>query len=171
MTGPELLRLLMKERGLNPNALADALRDRRFQSQIQRFITGKTKSPRPETLEPIARFFNVGVEAFISPEIADRIAQDRGFIPRKQGLIQEPTPSYTPPVIPLPQSHQPSLKDSLRCIYTTLDSHDEQARRAVAALLPDLAMHPENGAITAERILAILGVMGKDSPRKSTASG
>lgn len=159
----------MHQRGLNPNSLADALRDRRFQSQIQRFITGKTKSPRIETLEPIARFFSIGVEAFFSEDIARRVAQERGLLP--QPLEHANDPPYTAQTIQLPPSHQPSIKDSLRCIYTTLTAHDDQARRAVAALLPDLALHPETGPLTADRILAILGVMGKEPPQKSIASG
>lgn len=87
MEGHELLRLLLEKRGMNPNSLANALRNRSIQSQVQRYLDKKTKNPRLDTLQPIAKFFGIGVEAFYQPAIAKGIAERLQLIQPGTGHI------------------------------------------------------------------------------------
>lgn len=60
---------MMDARGINPNALARATGTK--QPQIYRFLTGIAVEPKRSTLEPVAKFFGVDVEAFFHPKVAD----------------------------------------------------------------------------------------------------
>jgi transcriptional regulator with XRE-family HTH domain len=80
MDGKELLKHLMREAGENPNSIANKLKKRSLQSQIQRFIDGATKEPRVSTLQPVADFFQIPVQALFVEEIAHEIAFDRDFL-------------------------------------------------------------------------------------------
>lgn len=170
MEGPELLRLLMEKRGLNANSLADMLRDRSKQSQIQRYLAGNTKSPRPGTLEPIAKFFGIGIEAFYQPVIAREIAQKLILAPHDQ-RPENGSSNYqlnTPASAPTPLRPRPSLREIILQLGKSLEGYDESARKAVASLLADLALHPENAALTANRITALLDAPGNDAEPKSS---
>lgn len=172
MEGKELLRLLLEKRGLNANALADALRDRSLQSQIQRYLGGKTKNPRPDTLEPIAKFFGIGIEAFYQPLIAQEIAERLLLAPRSH-QAEEPTTPYGADRVasaPTPIRPKAGLRDNILHLGKSLEVYDESARKAVASLLADLALHPENAALIANRITALLDAPGNGSQPKSTAS-
>lgn len=175
MEGRELLRLLLDKRGLNANALADALRDRSLQSQIQRYLAGATKSPRPDTLEPIAKYFGIGIEAFYQPAIAAEIAQQLQLVPSRhissdvdrRSTYGVPTTSSAAPT---PIRPAPTLRETILQLGKTLEHYDESARRATASLLADLALHPENAALIANRITALLGAPGNEPLPKSSSS-
>jgi len=169
MEGHELLSLLMKKRGMNANALAVLLRDRSLQSQIQRYVSGRTKNPRPDTLEPIARFFGIGIEAFYQPTIARQIAQQLLLVPNVDRVESEPPP-YGVRVAssPTPLRTRPSLRENILQLGKSLEIYDESARKAVSSLLADLALHPENAALTANRITALLDAPGNGVAQKST---
>lgn len=180
MEGPELLRRLLDQRQLTVNALAHILRKRTLQSQMQRYLSGDTKSPRPDTLAPIAKYFGIGVEAFYQPAIAKRIATELGLMDDATAtstpppnVVCEATPSWntaTPAPTPLPKS-PPSIGELVARLGRALEAYDESARKAVAALLHDMALHPETAAITGQRIMALLNVQGNVPLQKSSLSG
>ena len=172
MEGPELLKLLLEKRGLNANSLADVLRDRSKQSQIQRYLAGNTKSPRPGTLEPIAKYFGIGIEAFYQPLIAREIAQQMMLVPHEH-RTENGSSNYqlaAPANAPTPLRPRPGLRDTILQLGKSLEAYDESARKAVASLLADLALHPENAALTANRITALLDAPGNAVQPKSSTS-
>lgn len=175
MEGRELLRLLLDKRGLNANALAAALRDKSLQSQIQRYLAGATKSPRPDTLEPIAKYFGIGIEAFYQPAIAAEIAQQLQLVPHahRTSDIDKRLAYGTERTIspaPTPIRPMPTLRETLLQLGKTLEHYDESARRATASLLADLALHPENAALIANRITALLDAPGNEPLPRSSSS-
>lgn len=178
MQGPVLLKLLMEKRGMNPNALANALRSRTVQSQVQRYLAGETKNPRPDTLSPIAKFFGIGVEAFYQPTIAQEIAERLELVaPAQSHSVKEPAPNtdstYRTPAAaaaPTPIRPTPRLRETVLQLGHLLEPYDETARKAVAMLLHDLAIHPEGAYLAANRISALLEAPGNASPARSTIS-
>ena len=173
MDGPELLQLLLDSKQLTPNALADRLRNRSLQSQMQRYLARETKSPRPSTLEPLAKFFGIGVEAFYQPAIAKAIADERGLGIRQGDHIEERVPTYTLPAnAPTPLRPRPAVDvaDLVAQLGRLLEPYDAPARSAVGALLHDVAINPSNAGLTGKRIAALLDVPGNAPQEKSTSS-
>lgn len=87
MTPGELLQALIAKRGIpSPNALADqlelesggAVSAGSLQSAMSRLQSGKT--PRPATLQPIARFFGLDASVFQTPEAATACAERMGLL-------------------------------------------------------------------------------------------
>jgi transcriptional regulator with XRE-family HTH domain len=70
----DLLRRLMAAQNLNPNSLSARVNNRTKQSQIHRFLNGDAKEPRRSTLQPIADFFGITIEAFFDERAADVVA-------------------------------------------------------------------------------------------------
>lgn len=66
----EFLRLLMDRRGENPHALAAAVKNATKQPQIHKFLAGIAKEPRRTTLQPVADYYGISVDAFYDPEKA-----------------------------------------------------------------------------------------------------
>lgn len=180
MEGHKLLQLLMDKRGLNPNALADALRSRTLQSQVQRYLAGTTKNPRPDTLKPIAKFFDIGVEAFYQPTIAQEVALRLNLVPtpaptpaQESNTMRESRAIYdtsSPVAPPTPLRTAPNLRDVVIQLGRFLEPHDESARKAVAILLHDLAIHPDDAYLAANRIAALLDAPGNGAVARSTIS-
>lgn len=172
MEGKELLRLLLEKRGLNANSLADTLRDRSLQSQIQRYLGGRTKNPRPDTLEPIAKFFGIGIEAFYQPLIAQEVADRLMLTPVPNSVAEAPAPYGLRHAAsaPTPLRPKPGMRDAILQLGKSLEAYDESARKAVASLLADLALHPDNAPLIANRITALLDAPGNDVAQRSTAS-
>lgn len=75
----DLLQALMMRAGHNPNSLAEAIRDKSKQGQIWRFLHGQTKEPRGETLQPLANYFHIPIEALRNPAVAALVAEERGL--------------------------------------------------------------------------------------------
>jgi hypothetical protein len=69
----KLLEALMRQSRDNANSLSKALRGRVSQPQIYRFLNGETKEPRRHSLEPIADYYSIPVQAFYDAELATRI--------------------------------------------------------------------------------------------------
>lgn len=175
MEGHVLLKLLLQKHGIAPNALADTLHKRTLQSQMQRYLNGNTKSPRPATLEPIAKFFGIGVEAFYQPEIAQRLALELGLIHAPQNgapRIEQTQARYalTAPPTPIRPRQQLSVSELITQLGRALEPYDATARRAVAALLHDLALHPESADVAGQRVAALLNVPGNELPPRSSNS-
>jgi len=155
MDGKALLKALMKEAKLNPNALADILKNRSLQSQITRFTDGSTRNPRWETLKPVADYFGIRVEAFFDSEAADLVARQRGFL--EVLGVKEDGPVYIGfSATPRRVSPKDRLHDLLLKLASEIEPHDQSARRAVSSLLADLALSPENASIAADRIVLLL---------------
>lgn len=175
MDGPELLQLLLDKRKLTPNALADLLRQRSLQSQMQRYLARETKSPRPSTLEPIAKFFGIGIEAFYQPAIAQRIAASLAGDETASAHVGEKPSAYGDAVTPAPTPLKPrdseGVAELIAKLGRALEPYDESARRAVATLLSDVALHPESASVTGQRVAALLGVPGNGSLARFTSSG
>lgn len=82
----ELLAELMRRSGDNPNSLASKLKKKTTQPQIYKFLEGISKEPRRSTLQPVADFYSVDIEAFYS-EKACLEAWDS--LQRKDGNVVE----------------------------------------------------------------------------------
>jgi hypothetical protein len=64
MNPQDLLRELMRRSGDNSNSLSNKVKGRTKQPQIYKFLEGISKEPKRSTLEPIAEFYGIPVEAF-----------------------------------------------------------------------------------------------------------
>lgn len=174
MDGKELLRGLLRQAGLNPNSLAALLGKRSLQSQVARFLDGSTRNPRWSTLKPVAEHFKVQVEAFLDPELAATIAQQRGLTEDRSSLptvkpgLESAPRSPTAAPVPLNATVRAGVFELLMQLVGELERHDLSARKAVASLLGDLALSPENAVTTAERIQRLLDEPGNGQPQKST---
>ena len=76
MEPKDLLLKLMERDGYNPNSLAAKFDSKSIQSQVFRFLSGKTREPRRSTLVPIAEFFKINVEAFYNPSMAQEVMDE-----------------------------------------------------------------------------------------------
>jgi hypothetical protein len=103
-----LLQTLMDDAGLNPNSLSAATRGRTKQPQIFRFVNGLSKEPKRSTLEPLADYFGVPVDAFFDPLEAQKVADMRGFtdtpaitggVASQARLMSFERPTLPPPII------------------------------------------------------------------------
>ncbi len=61
----------MRRTGDNPNSLAAKVKHQTKQPQIYKFLAGISREPKRSTLQPIADFYKVDVEAFYNPSKAD----------------------------------------------------------------------------------------------------
>lgn len=171
MNGRQLLKALMNAAGENPNSLADALGARTLQSQIARFVDGRTRNPRWSTLEPVARHYGVKVEAFLDDEAAETVAIARGFLKAEPG--GEAGMAASPAPTPIRVAPRPlSVHELVLQLGKALIPFDPPARKAVASLLADMAVTPEDAPRAADRIDRLLGEPGNDHlPRSSSSNG
>jgi len=75
MDGRELLQRLLERSGENPNSLAVKLKRAPLQSQLHRFLAGLAKEPRRSTLQPVAEFYDVPLDAFYEAAQASAVAR------------------------------------------------------------------------------------------------
>lgn len=94
----KLLTLLMDRQNLNPNSLAEKIKNATTQSQIHRFETGKTREPKQATLRPVADYFGIPVEVFYSEELAAMVAA-------KLEAGETLTQIFPDKPLPIPQSY------------------------------------------------------------------
>jgi transcriptional regulator with XRE-family HTH domain len=169
MDGRQLLKALMTAAGENPNSLADALGARTLQSQIARFIDGRTRNPRWSTLEPVARHYGVKVEAFLDDEAAEVVAAARGLLGPNAAASLDTAAASAP--TPIRTATKPlSVHELVLQLGKALSGYDLPARKAVGSLLADMTSNPEDAARTADRIERLLGEPGNDQPRRSSNS-
>ena len=94
MTPGQLLEALLAKRKLTSNALAAQLGGGGLQSAMSRLISGKT--PRAETLRPVAEFFDVDPSVFqtdtAATECAIKLGIEKGFAdaPMYAGVPSQP---------------------------------------------------------------------------------
>ncbi len=65
----------MQRSGDSPYSLARKLGDVRKQPTLHRFLEGVAKEPKRSTLQPVADFYQVPLDAFYDPTIADTVAR------------------------------------------------------------------------------------------------
>jgi hypothetical protein len=169
MDGRQLLKALMAQAGENPNSLADALKSRSLQSQIQRFVDGKTRNPRWSTLDPVAKHYGLKVEAFLDDEAAEEVAVARGLLAPEDASHGGKHPTNAP--TPIRNAPRPlSIHELVLQLGKALIPYDAPARKAVASLLADMANDPEEAARAADRIERLLGEPGNGQPARSSSS-
>lgn len=169
MDGRQLLKALMQAAGENPNSLADALGARTLQSQIARFIDGRTRNPRWSTLEPVARHYGVKVEAFLDDEAAEAVAAARGFLGPDVGRGAV-SPATTAPTPIRPSPRPLSIHELVLQLGRALSTYDLPARKAVGSLLADMVANPDDAPRAADRIERLLGEPGNAPQPKSSSS-
>lgn len=66
------------------------------QPQLWRYLRGEATEPKRRTLQPFARYFGIDVDAFYNPELASRIAKERGLSVDKSAIhsVKEPKADY-----------------------------------------------------------------------------
>lgn len=101
MNPRELLALLLRVSGENPNSLASKVGV--AQSTIQRFLVGTAAQPRASTMKPIAEFFGIPALAFFDEKAASEAARlilesDGKGSTGMQGASSESSPAETHPV-------------------------------------------------------------------------
>lgn len=180
MQGRELFMLLLKKRGLTLNGFVSVMKGKVKQPTLHKFLRTSTRESRRSTLQPIAEYFDVPLEAFYDDFLADKIAFNMGLIEPEDIPLHPPLPyakdmaREAPPPIPLPPPAL-SLPDALRRLRAALANETPGVRRSVVALLDDFASHAEDHEFserTIERILGALGhLSGNASAPRSTRSG
>lgn len=148
MDGSELFDKLLDLRGLNPNALADAIRMPQAQSGFDRFRKGQIKQPKLDTrMELAAKRLGVSVLAFYDGALADQEWQrvSRGD-PQATGAIaaKEPDLARTYVDTPSPKNASPlgkAIDTLVRVIATLTPAGREQLAKDFALLIlaPDSA--------------------------------
>lgn len=73
MNTQHFLQWLMDRSGQNANSLAMALRAKSLQGRIWSILHGEVRDPKRATLQPIADFFQVPIEAFYDSALADQV--------------------------------------------------------------------------------------------------
>jgi len=156
MNGPELLKALLAAAGDNPYRVATRLKNPPLQSYASKFIAGKVKEPRRDSLRPLAEYYRVPLEAFYDPALADEVAVERNLVP---GTARRTRAAST---------EQPSeLADALDVITKVLQGAEKSILIAVAPLLAAMASDPDTAKIKSELILKLL-VADRDKSHDQT---
>jgi hypothetical protein len=152
MNGPELLKALFAAAGDNPYRVATRLKNPPLQSYASKFITGKVKEPRRDSLRPLAEHYGVPLEAFYDPDLADQVAADRKLT---SGIT-----SQKPRVVSDVSSE---LARALDVLTKVLQGADESVLMAVKPLLSAMADDPQNAKNKSSLILKLLDTPGDNS--------
>lgn len=86
----ELLKLLADQSGLSTLQLAREIYRDSFQGTLYRLIEGESKSPKHETAERIAKYFDIPIEALYKSNVATSVAIAKGLIPKPKHTILLP---------------------------------------------------------------------------------
>jgi hypothetical protein len=152
MNGPELLKALFAAAGDNPYRVATRLKNPPLQSYASKFITGKVKEPRRDSLRPLAEHYGVPLEAFYDPDLADQVAADRNLT---SGVA-----SQKPRAVSDVSSE---LARALDVLTKVLQGADESVLMAVKPLLSAMADDPMNVKNKSALILKLLDTPGDNS--------
>jgi transcriptional regulator with XRE-family HTH domain len=145
MNGPELLKALFAAAGDNPYRVATRLKNPPLQSYASKFITGKVKEPRRDSLRPLAEHYGVPLEAFYDPDLADQVAADRKLT---SGITSQN---------PKPISEETSeLARALDVLTKVLQEADESVLMAVTPLLSAMASDPTTAKNKSALIIKLL---------------
>lgn len=137
----QLLKVLMDRSDLNPNALATLLKGSVKQPQIHKFLTGRTKEPRRSTLEPVASFFGISVEAFFDEAQAEELLKQiaSGDFVVQRGRATRRITTRTVVTAPM------GLESATRALAHHINEIDDpQQREAIGQRLLTLARAPDS---------------------------
>jgi hypothetical protein len=155
MNGPELLKALLAAAGDNPYRVATRLKNPPLQSYASKFIAGKVKEPRRDSLRPLAEYYRVPLEAFYDPALADQVAAERHLAPGATRLTRAGSSAPTS-----------ELANALDVLFAALRDVDKSTRIAVAPLLAAMATDPAEAKNQSELLLRLL-VSERDKSHKA----
>lgn len=155
MNGPELLKALLAAAGDNPYRVATRLKNPPLQSYASKFIAGKVKEPRRDSLRPLAEYYRVPLEAFYDPALADQVAAERHLASGATRLTRAGSSA--------PASE---LASALDVLFAALRDVDKSTRIAVAPLLAAMATDPAEAKNQSELLLRLL-VSERDKSHKA----
>lgn len=145
MNGPELLKALFAAAGDNPYRVAMRLKNPPLQSYASKFITGKVKEPRRDSLRPLADHYGVPLEAFYDSDLADQVAADRRLTTGTSSSKLQRAPDAPT-----------ELAQALSVLTKVLQGADESVLMAVKPLLAAMADSPMNAKNKSDLILKLL---------------
>lgn len=136
-----LLQWLMDRDGLNSSSLAREIKKAGVsekpttQPQIHKFLGGKAVEPKRATLQPVADYFKVTIDAFYDGETADRVMEQL-----KSGRVADTTESSSQ------QRTVETLGETLASLADHLRRMDMDTRSRAVALIEGLANNPDSHA-------------------------
>lgn len=155
MNGPELLKALLAAAGDNPYRVATRLKNPPLQSYASKFIAGKVKEPRRDSLRPLAEYYGVPLEAFYDADLADQVAAERNLAP---GAARRTRAESSAPTS--------ELANALGVLSAALRDVDKSTRIAAAPLLAAMATDPAEAKNQSELLLRLL-VADRDKSHES----
>lgn len=177
MKGRELLKLLLKKHSLSGNGLVTALGGKIKQPTLHKFLELDTRESRRSTLQPVADYFKIPVEAFYDEFLADKIAYQRGLVEADElgsevraAVVSEAREASPPIPFPPPPPTQPNLRDAMRKLRDVLAQETPGVRRSVVALMSDLADRAEDTTFSDQMIERIMGALGHRGNEKAPLS-
>jgi hypothetical protein len=174
MKGRELLKLLLKKHGLTANGLVTALNGKIKQPTLHKFLELDTRESRRSTLQPVADYFKVPLEAFYDELLADKTAYQLGLVQAAQLSTEAAATIASEARAPIPFSpplaSPPSLRESLRRVRDALAHETPGVRRSVVAIMADLADRAEDNSFSDQMIDRIMGALGHQGNEKAQSS-
>jgi len=138
----ELLRELLHRSGLKASRLAEVLHDQGVrQSLLSRYLSVETKEPKRSTLEPVAAFYGISVDAFFDEEKAEELLAQiaSGAYVVQRGRATRRTTTQMADSIPI------GLENAARSLAHHIDAIDDpQQREAIGQCLLTLARAPDS---------------------------
>lgn len=177
MKGRELLKLLLKKHSLSGNGLVTALGGKIKQPTLHKFLELDTRESRRSTLQPVADYFKIPVEAFYDEFMADKIAFQLGLVDAddlssevRAVVVNEAREANPPIPFPPPPPTQPSLRDALRKLRDVLAQETPGVRRSAVAIMSDLADRAEDATFSDQMIERMMGALGHRGNEKAPSS-
>jgi len=139
------LTFLMRKRGLNPNSLAEKMKNGPPQATIFRIINGESLTPRDGTVEPLAAFFGFPVHVLRYSDLEKEVEAgtqkpfDRNVVPAEIGRRRIPVISYVQAGRMTEMRTPFSAGDVFEYLMTDLDLSD----RAFALEIRGKSMEPD----------------------------
>jgi hypothetical protein len=132
MSPKEIIKQLIEARGETTTSVVSKTKPKMVQSTLHRYLESSTKEPRRSTMQPLADFLGVPVEAFFDASIAAKFAP--------AGSVVAQTPSETQSAPGVYQIHPLSVDTLLEQLGICLAALPAGMRRAVADNLSGFAL-------------------------------
>lgn len=170
-----LLQWLIDRDGLNSSSLARQIKgsgvsDRpTSQPQIHKFLCGVALEPKRATLQPVADYFRIPLDAFYNGEIAERVLSDL-----KSSQLGKTQASPTPAAPGAPVNQFSTAQDRRRPLPLTellaqlgvlLDAVDGPTRKNAGRMLNSYACEPEGRASSS---ISLVSMLEPDALKKDT---
>lgn len=91
-----LIAALMRQQNTGPLPVAKAIGQVKLQSHFQKFKSGQVDEPARTTAAPLAKYFDIPIEAIYDEKIAGQIARERGLVALARDIEREPIPERAP---------------------------------------------------------------------------